>query len=122
MRTRNDFGLLSSFDLHSTSAAVTRFYPFRATFDFECFSDGENLPADSDRVQCVAHHVSLSVSLASNIPGHETPRCYVTDGDSAKWMATMMSGIVATSDAAFNLLILSYDNVPRVECTKGGMV
>ena len=59
-----------------------RFYPYRATFDFECFFDGENLPADSDRVQWIARHIPLSVSLASNVPGHETPQCYVTDGDS----------------------------------------
>ena len=26
-----------------------RYYPYRATFDFECFFDGDNLPADSDR-------------------------------------------------------------------------
>ena len=88
-----------------------RFYPYRATFDFECFFDEKNLPADSDRVQWVARHVPLSVSLASNVPGHETPRCYVTDGDSAKLVATMISGLVATSDAAFYLLIPSYENV-----------
>ena len=45
------------------------FYPYRATFYFECFFDGENLPADSDRVQWIARHVPLSVSVASNVPG-----------------------------------------------------
>ena len=28
-----------------------RFYPYRATFDFECFFDEKNLPAESDRVR-----------------------------------------------------------------------
>ena len=28
-----------------------RFYPYRATFDFECYFDRDNVPADSDRVQ-----------------------------------------------------------------------
>ena len=88
-----------------------RFYPYRATYDFECFFNRENLPADSDRVQWIARHVPLSVSLASNVPGHDTPRCYVTDGDSHKLEAAMMSGLVATSDAAFDLLIPSYENV-----------
>ena len=45
------------------------FYPYRATFDFERIFDGENLPADSNRVQWIARHVPLSVSLASNVPG-----------------------------------------------------
>ena len=65
-----------------TVADTLRFYPYRATFNFECFFDGENLPTDSDRVQWIARHVPLRVSVASNMPAHETLRCYVTDGDS----------------------------------------
>ena len=94
-----------------TGADTLRFYPYRATFDFECFFDGENLPADSDRVQWIARHVLLSVSLPSNVPGHETPRCFVTDGDSDKLVGAMMSGLSAVSNAACDMLIPSYDNV-----------
>ena len=77
-----------------------RLYPYRATFYFECFFDGDNLPADSDRVQWIARHVLLSVSVSSNVPGHETPHCYVTDGDSDKLVGATMSGIGAIGDAA----------------------
>ena len=94
-----------------TVVDTLRFYPYRATFDFECFFDGENLPADSDRVQWIARHIPLSVSLASNVPGHETPQCYVTDGDSDKLVGSMMSELSAISDAAFDMLMPSYDNV-----------
>ncbi len=62
-------------------------------------------------MQWIARHVTLSVSVASNVPGHETPRCYVTDGDSHKLVGAMMSGLSAFSDAAFDMLIPSYDNV-----------
>ena len=92
-------------------ANTLRFYPYRATFDFECFFDGENLPTDSDRVQWIARHVPLSVSVASNVPGHETPHCYITDSDSDKLVATMMRSLSAISDAAFDMLIPLYDNV-----------
>ena len=94
-----------------TVADTLRFYPYRATFDFECFFDGEDIPANSDRVQWIARHVPLSVSVASNVPGHEPPRCYVTDGDSDKLVGTMMRGLSAISDTAFDMLIPSYDNV-----------
>ena len=94
-----------------TVVDTLRVYPYRATFDFECFFDGENLPADSDRVQWIARHIPLSVSLASNVPGHETPQCYVTDGDSDKLVGSMMSDLSAISDAAFDMLMPSYDNV-----------
>ena len=94
-----------------TVPEALRFYPFRATFDFKCFFDGENLPADSDRVQWIARHVPISVSLASNVPGYETPRWYVTEGDSDKLVADMMAGLVSTSDAAYDLLKPSYESV-----------
>ena len=94
-----------------TVVDTLRFYPYRATFDFECFFDRENLPTDSDRVQWIARHIPLSVSLASNVPGHETPQCYVTDGDSDKLVGSMMSDLSAISDAAFDMLMPSYDNV-----------
>ena len=94
-----------------TVVDTLRFYPYRATFDFECFFDGENLPADSDRVQWIARHVPLSVSVASNVAEHETPHCYVTDGDSDKLVSYMMSDLGAISNAAFDMLIPSYDNV-----------
>ena len=94
-----------------TVPEALRFYPFRATFDFECFFDGENIPADSDRVQWIARHVPLSASLDSNVPGYEASRCYVTEGDSDKLVADMMTGLVVTSDAAFDLLKRSYDCV-----------
>ena len=103
--------LLSYWEYNICVPEALPFYPFRATFDFECFFDGENLPADSDRVQWIARHVPLSVSLASNIPGYETPRCYVTEGDSDKLVADMMAGIFASSDAAYDLLKPSYGSV-----------
>ena len=94
-----------------TVADTLIFYPYRATFDFECFFDGENPQADRDRVQWIARHVPFSVSVASNVPGHETPRCYVTDGDYDKLVGTMMRGLITISDAGFDMLIPSYDNV-----------
>ena len=88
-----------------------RFYPYRATFDFESFFTGDTLPADTDHVQWVARHIPLSVSVASNVPGYENAQCYVTDGDSDKLLGAMMSGLVATSDAAFASLLPSYEAV-----------
>ena len=99
------------YDEGITVVDTLRFYHYRVTFDFECFFDGKNLPADIDRVQWIARHVPLSVSLASNVPGHETPHCYVTDGDSDKFVGYMMSGLSTISDAAFAMLLPSYDNV-----------
>ena len=102
---------LSLDDEGITIVDTLRFYPYRATFDVECFFDGENLPADSDRVQWIARHVPLSVSVASNVPRNETPRCYVTYGVSDKLVGATISRRSAIGDAAFDMLIPSYDNV-----------
>ena len=88
-----------------------RYYPYRATFDFECYFTGDTLPADTDHVQWGARHIPLSVSVASNVPGYEDAQCYITDGDSDNLLGAMMSGLVATSDAAFASLLPSYEDV-----------
>ena len=94
-----------------TVPEALRFYPFRATFDFECFFDRDNVPADSDKVHWIARHVPLSVSLASNVPGLEPAQCYVTDGDADKLVGCMMTRLNTISDAAFASLLPLYADV-----------
>ena len=94
-----------------TVPEALRFYPFRATFDFECYFDRDNVPADTNTLQWSARHVPLSVSMASNVPGYEPAQCYVTDGDSDKLVADMMDHLTAISDAAFESLKPSYESV-----------
>ena len=88
-----------------------RYYPYRATFDFECWFDTEQLPSDSDRVHWVARHVPLSVSVASNVPGHERVKCLVTNGDTNKLVIDMMAIMISMSDTAYDSIKDSYENV-----------
>ena len=88
-----------------------RYYPYRATFDFECYFSDERLPPDSDRVQWSARHVPLSVSMASNVPGHEDAQCYVTNGDSDKLVEDMTAHLITISDAAYESVLPSYKDV-----------
>ena len=53
----------------------------------------------------------LSVSIASNVPGHEAPCCLITKGDSDALVADMMTALAQTSDTAFHLLMPSYKHV-----------
>ena len=88
-----------------------RYYPYRVTFDFECWFDTEQLPSDSDQVHWVARHVPLSVSVASNVPGHEQVKCLVTDGDTNKLVSTMMDILRSMSDAAYYNIKESYEDM-----------
>ena len=88
-----------------------RYYPYRATFDFECYFSDERLPTNTDHVEWIARHVPLSVSVASNVPGYEPAQCYITDGDSDKLVADMMRHLHTISDAAYDALLPSYVDV-----------
>ena len=88
-----------------------RYYPYRATFDFECYFTGDNLPADTDHVQWSARHVPLSVSVASNVPDYEPALCFVTDGDADKLVEAMMVHLITLSDAAYDSLLTAYKYV-----------
>ena len=88
-----------------------RYYLYRATFDFECYFDTKQLPSDSNKVKWVAGHVPLSVSVASNVPGHEQVQCRVTDGDTNKLVSAMMNILQSMSDAAYENIKNSYEDV-----------
>ena len=92
-------------------AESLRYYPYRATFDFECWFDTKQLSSDSDKVHWVALHVPLSVSVAFNVPGHEQVQCLVTDGDTNKLVSVMMDILRAMSDAAYDKIKNSYEDV-----------
>ena len=93
------------------ASPVLRYFPYRATFDFECYFSDERLPTNTDHVEWIARHVPLSVSVASNVPGYEPAQCYITDGDSDKLVADMMVHLTAISDTAYDSLLPSYVDV-----------
>ena len=52
-------------------------YPYRITYDIECLLSKEQLPEGTDKVTYTSRHELLSVSICSNVPGHDTPACLV---------------------------------------------
>ena len=65
-------------------------------------------------MQRVARHVLLSVSVASNVPGHEQAQCLVTDGDTDKLVSSMMNILRSMNDAAYENIKDSYEDVLEV--------
>ena len=92
-------------------AESLRYYPYRVTFEFKCWFDTEQLPSDSDKFHWVARHVPLSVSVASNVPSHEQVQYLVTDGDTNKLVSAMMDILRAMSDAAYDKIKDSHEDV-----------
>ena len=56
-----------------------RYFPFRATFDFEEYFSKKNLPEGTDLLPWNAKHVSLSASIASNVTGFLKPLCSINE-------------------------------------------
>ena len=48
-------------------------HPYRITYDIERFLSKEQLPEGTDKVTYTSRHKLLSVSICSNVPGHDTP-------------------------------------------------
>ena len=53
-----------------------RCFPYRATFDFECYFDQEKAQElkNTEKLTWQSAHVPLSVSVCSNVPGYEEPQ------------------------------------------------
>ena len=79
------------------------FYPFRATFDFECHFDTSHLPPNSPKVHWLARHEILSVSICSNVPGFNLPCCFINEGDPSQLVARFMTYLHKISDAAYSI-------------------
>jgi G:T-mismatch repair DNA endonuclease (very short patch repair protein) len=84
-------------------------FPYRATFDFECYFEKSNLPADAAATKYLAKHIPLSCSVASNVPKFEEPVCFVSEGDAQDLVSRMARRLEAISDAAYAILLEKFE-------------
>ena len=54
-----------------------RFYPYYACYDFEAYLYRNQLPENGPKLLLEARHVSMSVGIASNVPGFEEGKCFI---------------------------------------------
>ncbi|XP_031574894.1 uncharacterized protein LOC116308570 [Actinia tenebrosa] len=81
-----------------------RFFPYRATFDFECMFEKTRLPEDTGKLNWEAKHVPLSVSVCSNVPGFDRPKCFVSEGDPKLLVRNMVYYLVEVSQESYRLV------------------
>ena len=53
-----------------------------AMFDFKCMFSQDQLPNNTDKLTWENKHEPLSVSVCSNIPSFQAPKCFITNGNS----------------------------------------
>lgn len=89
----------------STNLVVSekiKFYPFRATFDIECYLP-KSVDKNTPKLTFTNDHHLMSISICSNIPGFDTPICLVSNGDSDLLVEKFVMYLEHLSDVASSL-------------------
>ena len=90
-----------------------RYFPYRATFDFECYFDKEKAQElkNTEKLTWQSAHVPLSVSVCSNVPGYQAPKCFVLEGDSDLLLEAFVQYLTTISTKSSSLLRQRYAEV-----------
>ena len=81
-----------------------QYYPFVITYDIESYMDKDNLLEDTKTTSFTAKHELLSVSVCSNVPGFEKPKCIVTKGDSECCVEEFVAYLMEISETAAEIM------------------
>lgn len=81
-----------------------KFFPYRATFDFECMINHDDHPNDTEKLQWQAKHVPISVSVCSNVPEYDLPHCFVSKGDCKQLVQDMVDYLIKISEQSYRLM------------------
>ncbi|BFZ03070.1 hypothetical protein BsWGS_06109 [Bradybaena similaris] len=82
-------------------------FPYRCTFDYECFLDTTDLPnikKTNAATKYTARHIPMSCAIASNVPGFEKAKCFVSTGDPQALVNKMIRRLEKIADEAYRLL------------------
>lgn len=90
-----------------------RYFPYRATFDFECFFDKEGARQlkNTEKLNWQSSHVPLSVSVCSNVPEYQEPRCFISNGDPNQMLEEFVKYLTEISTKSSSLLREQYADV-----------
>ena len=87
-----------------------RYFPYRATFDFECYFNKEKAEElkNTEKLNWQSVHVPLSVSVCSNVPEYQEPKCFVSSGDPKEFIEEFIQYLVSVSTKSSSLLREKY--------------
>ena len=83
-----------------------RYFPYHATFDFECYFDQEKAQElkNTDKLNWQSSRVPLSVSVCSNVPGYQEPKCFVSNGDPNEFISEFIQYLTKISLKSSSIL------------------
>ena len=86
-----------------------KYFPYRATFDFECMFNSETGLNDTKKLNWKAKHIPVSVSVCSNVPNYSQPKCFVSNGNSTLLVKNMVDYLVDISKESYRLMKQEFD-------------
>jgi hypothetical protein len=89
-----------------------KYFPYRATFDFECYFKRETEhPRNTAKLTWEAEHIPLSVSVCSDVPGYDEPKCFVSSGSTSEMIQQFVEYLVEVSQESYRLLLDRFTDV-----------
>ena len=89
-----------------------KYFPYRATFDFECYFKRETEhPRNTAKLTWEAEHIPLSVSVCSNVPGYDQPKCFVSTGNTNDMIQEFVEYLVQISQESYVLLLERFSDI-----------
>ena len=73
---------------------------------------------NTDKLNWESAKVPLRVSVCSNVPGYQTPKCFVTDGDANGLISEFVQYLFSISTKSSSLLREQYAEVFEAENRK----
>jgi hypothetical protein len=58
-----------------------------------------------------AEHIPLSVSVCSNVPGYDEPKCFVSSGSTSEMIQQFVEYLVEVSQESYRLLLDRFTDV-----------
>ena len=82
------------------------------TYDFECYFKREtDHPRNTAMLTWEAEHIQLSVSVCSNVPGYDQPKCFVLSGNTGDMIKQFVDYLVKISQESYRLLLYQFSEV-----------
>ena len=89
-----------------------KYFPYRAPFDFECYFKRETEhPRNTANLTWEAEHIPLSVSVCSNVPGYDQPKCFVSTGNTNDMIQGFEEYLVQISQESNVLLLGRFSDI-----------
>jgi hypothetical protein len=93
-----------------------KYFPYRATFDFDflilCYFKRETShPRNTVKLTWEAEHILLSVSVCSNVPGYDQPKCFFFTGNTNDMIQEFVEYLVKISQESYVLLLEHFSDI-----------